>query len=442
MADGFIIPNWPAPSNVRAVVTTRALPGASKPPFDRFNLGTRSGDEPAAVTANRAALVEALALPEAPRWTKQVHGVAVHDADAIVADAEPEADASVTHQTGRVLAVLTADCLPVFLAADDGTAVGIAHAGWRGLAGGVIEATIAKLGVDPASLVAWLGPAIGPKSYEVGDEVRDAFVRADADAVAAFAPTREGHWLCDLYALARQRLAREGVTRVSGGGFDTFADERFYSYRRNRDTGRFASLIWIEPASVRVDDAEAASHAEGSDAMQPVFVRVLGDAFARLPPRVRALHSAAGLRRYRGRAEVRRGAGWLSRLCGWATSLPAASTETPIDVEIDASADEETWTRRFGTRPMRSRLRQKGALLRERLGLATFEFALSARDGVLRWEPRRVSALGFPLPARWFRGVRATESQRDGRYRFEVEAALPWIGELVRYEGWLEAVDD
>jgi YfiH family protein len=442
MADGFVIPDWPAPKNVRAVVTTRTLPGASKPPFDRFNLGVRSGDEPAAVTANRAALVEALGLPEAPRWTKQVHGVAVHDADAIVADAEPEADASVTHQTDRVLAILTADCLPVFLASDDGTAIGIAHAGWRGLAGGVIEATIAKLGVEPASLVAWLGPAIGTKSYEVGDDVRNAFVRADADAVAAFMPTREAHWLCDLYALARQRLAREGVTRISGGGFDTFADERFYSYRRDRETGRFASLIWIEPATVRADDADTASSADTGAALQPVFARVLGDAFARLPPRVRALHLAPGLRRYRGRAEVRRGASWLSRLCGWATSLPAASSETPIDVEIDASAHEETWTRRFGTQRMRSRLRQRGALLRERLGLATFEFALSASDGVLRWEPRRVSALGFPLPTRWFRGVRASESQRDGRYRFEVEAALPWIGELVRYEGWLEAVDE
>lgn len=442
MDDGFLIPDWPAPANVRAVVTTRTLPGASKPPFDRFNLGTRSGDEPAAVTANRAALVEALDLPEAPRWTKQVHGIAVHDADAIVADAEPEADAAITRQTGRVLAILTADCLPVLLASDDGTAVGIAHAGWRGLAGGVIEKTIAKLDVDPASLVAWLGPAIAAKSYEVGDEVRNAFVRADADAVGAFEATREGHWLCDLDALARMRLRREGVTRISGGGFDTFADARFYSYRRDGETGRFASLIWIEPATVRVDEADTASSADAGDALQPVFARVLGDAFARLPPRVRALHSASGVRRYRGRAEVRRGVSWLSRLCGWATSLPAASRETPIDVEIDASAHEETWTRRFGASRMRSELRAHGALLRERLGLATFEFALSASDGVLRWEPRRVSALGFRLPTRWFRGVRAAESQRDGRFRFEVEAALPWIGELVRYEGWLEAVDD
>ena len=167
VGDGFVVPDWPAPRNVRAIVTTRAWPGASKPPFDRFNLGTRCGDDAAAVVSNRAALIEALDLPEAPRWLRQVHGIAVHDADAIVADAEPEADAAITRRSGRVLAVLTADCLPVFLAADDGSAVGIVHAGWRGLAGGVIEAAIAKLDVEPARLVAWLGPAIGANSRAI-----------------------------------------------------------------------------------------------------------------------------------------------------------------------------------------------------------------------------------------------------------------------------------
>src|SRR5262249_21461425 len=141
--DGVVVPDWPAPPNVRAVVTTRGLPGASNPPFERFNLGVRCGDVAAAVVANRAALVEMLELPEEPRWLRQVHGVEVHDADALLADIDPEADAAVTHLPGRVLAVLTADCMPVFLAADDGTAVGLAHAGWRGLAGGVVEATIA-----------------------------------------------------------------------------------------------------------------------------------------------------------------------------------------------------------------------------------------------------------------------------------------------------------
>jgi len=273
--DGLVIPDWPAPPNIRAVVTTRNLPGASKPPFDRFNLGVRCGDDAAAVVANRASLVEMLELPETPRWLRQVHGIAVHDADALVADVDPEADASVTHRAGRVLAILTADCMPVFLCADDGTAVGIAHAGWRGLAAGVIEATIARLGVAPASLVACLGPAIGARSYEVGDDVRAAFVEADADAAAAFEPTRAGHWRCDLYALARARLARAGVTRVAGGGFDTFADARFYSYRRDRETGRFASLVWIEPQRVKVDAPKTASAEAGlGAATQPAFARM------------------------------------------------------------------------------------------------------------------------------------------------------------------------
>jgi hypothetical protein len=156
VGDGFVVPDWPAPRNVRAIVTTRAWPGASKPPFDRFNLGMRCGDDAAAVAANRAALVERLDLPEAPRWLRQVHGVGVHDADTAAVDPEPEADASVTHRAGRVLAILTADCLPVFLASEDGSTVGLAHAGWRGLAAGVIEATLAALAVPPASLVASL----------------------------------------------------------------------------------------------------------------------------------------------------------------------------------------------------------------------------------------------------------------------------------------------
>jgi YfiH family protein len=269
--DAILIPDWPAPPNIRAVVTTRLLPGQSKPPFDRFNLGTRCGDEPAAVIANRTALEEALGLPEAPRWMQQVHGVDVHDADAVLADAEPKADAAVTRSAGRVLAVLTADCLPVFICADDGTAFAVAHAGWRGLAGGVLEATVAGLAVPPSLLIAWLGPAIGKRSYEVGDEVRTAFLRADGAAAAAFEPTRAGHWLCDLYALARQRLAAAGVERISGGGFDTFADARFYSYRRDRETGRFASLIWLDPATVKATDREQADTGEVAAPIQPVF---------------------------------------------------------------------------------------------------------------------------------------------------------------------------
>ena len=275
--EGLVVPDWPAPPNIRAVVTTRHLPGASKPPFDRFNLGVRAGDDAAAVVANRKALGEMLALPEEPRWLRQVHGVAVHDADALLADIDPEADAAVTRQPGRVLAILTADCLPVFLASDEGTAVGLAHAGWRGLSAGVIEATVARLGVAPASLVAWLGPAIGARSYEVGDEVRAAFVDADAGDADAFEPTRPSHWRCDLYALARARLARAGVARVAGGGFDTFSDERFYSYRRERETGRFASLAWIEPVRVKADVPKMADAEAGlASAAEPAFARVAG----------------------------------------------------------------------------------------------------------------------------------------------------------------------
>lgn len=271
---GFLIPDWPAPPNIRAVVTTRALPGASKPPFDRFNLASRCGDDPVAVIANREALIEALTLPEPPRWTRQVHGCEVYDADAILADAEPTADASVTRIAGRVLAILTADCLPVFLCSDDGTAAGLAHAGWRGLAGGVIEATVAHLAVPSGSLIAWLGPAIGPRSYEVGDEVRAAFVEFDANAADAFEATRPGHWWCDLYALARLRLAAVGVGRVFGGGFDTFADARFYSYRRDGEAGRFASLLWIEPASVTVETDRTDRAGAGEPIVpQPVFAR-------------------------------------------------------------------------------------------------------------------------------------------------------------------------
>ena len=241
----FVAPDWPVPPSVRAAVTTRLLPGASQAPFDAFNLGTRCGDEPAAVAANRAALVDLLGLPSAPLWLRQVHGIDVFDADAGAGISEPEADAAVTHRAGVVLAVLTADCVPVIFCADDGRAVGVAHAGWRGLAAGVLEATVAALRVPPDRLVAWIGPAIGAASYEVGAEVRATFVDADAGAAVAFAATRPGHWLCDLPALARRRLGAAGVARVHGGGFDTFADARFYSFRRDRETGRFATLAWI-----------------------------------------------------------------------------------------------------------------------------------------------------------------------------------------------------
>lgn len=261
-------PDWPAPAAVRAAVTLRHGAGVSTPPFDHFNLGLRCGDEPAAVHANRRALLGLAGLPAEPLWLRQVHGTAVHIgrsggsrdrvsagsraasavAPAVAADAdcEPEADAAVTTDPGVVLAILTADCLPVLLCADDGREVAAAHAGWRGLCHGVLEATIAAMATPPSRLLAWLGPAAGPQAYEVGDEVRDAFLAHDAAAHAGFVPTRPGHWLCDLYALARQRLADAGVTRVHGGGLCTITDPaRFFSHRRDRRTGRLASLIWL-----------------------------------------------------------------------------------------------------------------------------------------------------------------------------------------------------
>ena len=251
MGEPWIVPDWDAPANVGAAVSTRLGPGVSAAPYDRLNLGLRSGDDPAAVTANRAALSLALTLPAPPLWLRQVHGTEVADGEA-AADSgeEPVADAAVARGPGEVLAILTADCLPVLFASVDGGAIGAAHAGWRGLAAGVLENTVARMGVPPASLVAWLGPAIGGASYEVGAEVRAAFVEPDPAAEEAFTPTRPGHWTCDLYALARRKLAAAGVGRVSGGGFDTFRDERLYSYRRDgAKSGRFATLIWIRRPS-------------------------------------------------------------------------------------------------------------------------------------------------------------------------------------------------
>lgn len=244
MDHGILVPDWPAPPGVRAAVTTRRMGGHSRAPFDRMNLGARCGDEAAAVAANRATLVEALQLPSAPRWLQQVHGIDVVDADCTVVAGEPCADAAVSREAGAVLAVLTADCLPLLFCTDDGRAIAVAHAGWRGLAAGVLEATLARLGGPRERVLAWIGPAIGATSYEVSEEVRAAFVDADPGAVQAFAATRPGHWCCDLETLARRRLAAAGVARVFGGGFDTFADARFYSYRRDARTGRFASLIW------------------------------------------------------------------------------------------------------------------------------------------------------------------------------------------------------
>lgn len=239
---GLVRPDWPATAG--ALVTTREG-GASRGAYASLNLGLRSGDDEAAVRENRRRL-EAL-LPSAPVWLRQVHGTRVADADAARADgAEPEADAAVARRPGTVCAVLAADCMPVLLADEAASVVGIAHAGWRGLCAGVLEATLQAMRAEPARVMAWLGPAIGPQVYEVGDEVRAAFIAFDPAADTAFHAVRRGHWLLDLYTVARQRLAAHGVTRVYGGGLCTSSDPaRFFSYRRDGATGRMAALIWL-----------------------------------------------------------------------------------------------------------------------------------------------------------------------------------------------------
>jgi hypothetical protein len=211
-----LVPDWPAPARVRARVTTR---GEADPP-----------------------------LPAAPAWLRQVHGTRV--VEAALARDEPQADASVARTHGTVCVVKAADCLPVLFADDSGSVVGAAHAGWRGLAAGVLEATVSEMRVPGERLLAWLGPAIGPAHYEVGAEVRDAFLARDAAAERAFTPNRPGHWLLDLYAVARQRLAASGVARVYGGGLCTYSEPaRFPSWRRDHTHERIAAFVWLESPS-------------------------------------------------------------------------------------------------------------------------------------------------------------------------------------------------
>ncbi|MGH8062022.1 MAG: peptidoglycan editing factor PgeF [Pseudoxanthomonas sp.] len=246
---------WPVTANVHAFTTLRHGAGVSVAPFDEFNLGARCGDDAQAVVANRAALIEDFALPSPPRWLQQVHGVEVArftDPAFTGEGTEPVADASVTSDPGVVLAILTADCLPVVFVNEEGSEIGAAHAGWRGLASGVLENTVAAMQAPAGKLVAWLGPAAGPQAYEIGEEVFDAFVSQDARAASAFAATRPGHWRVDLYALARQRLAELGITRVHGGDLCTLSDpRRFYSHRRSTSegggrTGRMATVVWMQ----------------------------------------------------------------------------------------------------------------------------------------------------------------------------------------------------
>jgi len=236
--------DWPAPAAVRTLLTTRQG-GVSQPPYDSFNLGTHVGDQPEAVAANREQL--RLLLPDEPAWLNQVHGTNVVDA-AEIGETLLDADASFSRQPGKVCVVMTADCLPVLLCDDAGSVVAAAHAGWRGLCDGVLEAAVSATAVAPATLMAWLGPAIGPDAFEVGAEVRAAFIACDPAAAAAFTDIGEGKYLADIYQLARQRLAAAGVSRVYGGDYCTVIErERFFSYRRDGVTGRMASLIWLQP---------------------------------------------------------------------------------------------------------------------------------------------------------------------------------------------------
>ncbi|MEH6357582.1 MAG: peptidoglycan editing factor PgeF [Pseudomonadales bacterium] len=241
----MISPDWPAPDCVQALVTTRRG-GVSQAPFNSFNLGLHVQDNLAHVQQNRQQLQHSLATRYEPQWLQQVHGIGVVAAKC--GGPIPEADACFTDQQGLPCAVMTADCLPVFFCTRQGDQVAAAHAGWRGLADGVLEATLDKLRAMPSDVLAWFGPAIGPHRFEVGSEVRDVFVTFSDRCAEAFIenPDKPGHWFADIYQLARIRLQLRGVEAIYGGDFCTYSDsERFFSYRRDGVTGRMASLIWI-----------------------------------------------------------------------------------------------------------------------------------------------------------------------------------------------------
>ncbi len=247
----MIYPDWPAPARVKAVSTTRQG-GVSRGPWAGLNLADHVGDDLQAVQENRHILHNTLNLSTQPMWLRQVHGKRVVELDSPDAEvagmrvAGSEADASVSRAPGRVCVVLTADCLPVLFCDRAGHCVAAAHAGWRGLASGVLESTVQAMGVDPGELLAWLGPAIGPQAFEVGDEVRSAFVSSHPQAAGAFSPSPGRRWLADLYRLARIRLTALGLSAIYGGDRCTFTEaDAFYSYRREGVTGRMASLIWL-----------------------------------------------------------------------------------------------------------------------------------------------------------------------------------------------------
>jgi hypothetical protein len=240
----WLIPDWPAPASVRALSTCRAG-GVSGPPFASLNLAGHVGDAVDAVAENRRLLRAAAGLQMEPRWLAQIHGICVRDLDA--SDPDGPADAAVTRQPDRICAILTADCLPILLAAESGDRVGAAHAGWRGLAGGVIEAAVTALRTAPRELLAWLGPAIGPRHFEIGADVREALLAGDPAAASAFVTNARGRFMADIHALARSRLERLGVERIYGAAECTYTDgDKYFSHRRDGRTGRQATLIWLE----------------------------------------------------------------------------------------------------------------------------------------------------------------------------------------------------
>ena len=244
-----IVPDWPVPARVRAASTLRRG-GASQGPYADFNLSANVGDDPGAVARNRRALARILDLPAEPLWLRQVHGATVLDLDGgrVSSSRPPVADGAVTSRSGQPCAVLTADCLPVLLCDVSARRVGAAHAGWRGLAGGVLGSAVRRMGIAPHRLLAWLGPGIGPQAYEVGGEVAAAFAAQHPTAARCFAANENGRWQADLYRLARQSLRAAGVEAVYGGGFCTRTEsERFFSHRREAPCGRMATLIWLDP---------------------------------------------------------------------------------------------------------------------------------------------------------------------------------------------------
>jgi YfiH family protein len=242
LSEFCIVPDWPAPQNVRTLQTTR-IGGVSRAPYDSLNLGDHVGDAPMSVARNRM-LLNTL-LPSEPVWLNQVHGTVVASADN--AGCLPQADACIARRRDSVCVVMTADCLPLLLCDRDGTVVGAAHAGWKGLAAGVIEATVQRMAVAPQNVFAWLGPAISQHSFEVGDDVRNLFVGTHPRAESAFIPGATGKWFADIYELSRLRLRELGVTEIYGGAYCTFRErERFFSYRRDGVTGRMGTFVWLE----------------------------------------------------------------------------------------------------------------------------------------------------------------------------------------------------